>query len=495
MWLDNRSLNFELKIETTENKSLNDILKEIMIKIGATEDILNTKCVAICGPTGVGKTKFINNIKTKFNSEVINMDTMQVYSGISIGSGRTNLANTRGSHLYGVYDPNTQFHILDYLSDVFKAIDKIKENKNKIIFEGASKSLLDVIRLIFPNLVIFGIEAINEGNISSNIKKRITPKIVKKAILELSQLLKLDSQPGGIKFDSPVLKNNPEVYNLILLKYTDEELKDINLDNKLINNINNKTNKLTLLTEEIIEANINLHKKQYARLKEIDKIKWFKNDDGSVVELEKAYLNVYIMPEGANSNSPDSKSILSQTNDFDFINTDKCSSIADESCEVINDLFHSADSKIAIEFSAKLNIPLFPNDGSKQIVLGTTKYLLPYTIFPSRFNMFAIKPENWTEERNLKLIQCIADRHIENNIIRLVTTPSNLIDEKHTYRITAKEICILRKNNYNFYKYDSEEFTNVYFCSKEPLGNCTIVDVDPSKGVFRCKNKDIELYF
>ena len=45
-----------------------------------------------------------------------------------------------------------------------------------------------------------------------------------------------------------------------------------------------------------------LYKKRIQKNKKIcfRIIKWFKNDDGSVVELEKAYLNVYIMMYNGN---------------------------------------------------------------------------------------------------------------------------------------------------------------------------------------------------
>lgn len=174
--------------------------------------------------------------------------------------------------------------------------------------------------------------------------------------------------------------------------------------------------------------------------------------------------------------------------DFKTISTKKCVSLNKKNitrkvCSSMERKFHTG-KRVALEFVAKLNVPLLPKKGSNQIVLGTTKYLLPYVILPQYFKMFYIKPEQWSLEKNMSLIECIARQYIEHSIIRFVTTPEDLIDKKNNYRITAEEICLLKKYKYNFYKYNSKEYNNIYFCSKNPLVKCTIVHtVD---GAFRC---------
>lgn len=476
LWLDNRPTH--IRINTHNEPGVNVTLRDIMIRLGATNELLNTKCFAICGPTGVGKTKFINMLKEKYSAEVINMDTMQVYDLISIGTGRTNMATTRGSHLYGIYNPNSLFHILDYLMDMFLAFKAIKENGHPIVFEGASKSLLDVILRIFPNITVFGIHATSEDNIVSNITKRITDKVLIRVILELSELIKTNK----LAFDSPVIRNNPEVYSLITQVFTETQLKDDSLHDKLLHE---HSPRVSQLTSDTIAKNIELHKAQYRRLQSIPRIMWFSNEDSSIGLLERNFAE-QIVPG----------SILTPTTNFNFLG---CSSEqkhpTEDFCKGIDSFFHSADGRIAIEYAARLNVPLLPKGGRNQIVIGTTKYLLPYGILSDYFNTFAIKPELWTMEKNMFLIECIASQFIGHNIIRIVTTPNELVDSKNNYRITANEICMLRSYDYNFYKYDSAEFPNVYFCSKIPITNC--VRVDTAEGAFRCKGKDLatELFF
>lgn len=122
----------------------------------------------------------------------------------------------------------------------------------------------------------------------------------------------------------------------------------------------------------------------------------------------------------------------------------------------------------AIKYIAKLNIPLLPkNKSHKQVVLGTTKYLLPYFCLTDYFEVFALAPNDWTIDKNNMLINTIVK--LNENIIRLITTPENLMDSDNSLRITGKELCILLNNNYEIYKLINNEYTieNVYFLIKK----------------------------
>ena len=59
----------------------------------------------------------------------------------------------------------------------------------------------------------------------------------------------------------------------------------------------------------------------------------------------------------------------------------------------------------AIQYISKLNVPLLPkNKSNKQVVLGTTKYLLPYFCLTDYFEVFALDPNDWTLDKNNMLI-------------------------------------------------------------------------------------------
>ena len=122
----------------------------------------------------------------------------------------------------------------------------------------------------------------------------------------------------------------------------------------------------------------------------------------------------------------------------------------------------------AIKYISKLNIPLLPkNKSNKQVVLGTTKYLLPYFCLTDYFEVFALDPNDWTIDKNNMLINTIIK--LNENIIRLITRPEFLINNDNSLRITGKELCILLNNDYEIYKLINNEYTieNVYFLIKK----------------------------
>jgi hypothetical protein len=144
----------------------------------------------------------------------------------------------------------------------------------------------------------------------------------------------------------------------------------------------------------------------------------------------------------------------------------KCNKVRKMSQENITDV---------VRYSALLNIPfankLLQND-PKQIVLGNTKYLLPYYICNDLFDAFAFKPEKWSEELNAILMHCLVRETDDNSniVIRLVTTPKDIYDKDNNIRITGKEIAvILNKYALKIVKLKSEETDNIYFIIPENI--------------------------
>ena len=46
------------------------------------------KVIVIVGPTGVGKTKLSIMLAKKYNGEIINADSMQIYKDLDIGTSK-----------------------------------------------------------------------------------------------------------------------------------------------------------------------------------------------------------------------------------------------------------------------------------------------------------------------------------------------------------------------------------------------------------------------
>jgi len=72
--------------------------------------------VAVAGPTGSGKSDLALEIAAKFNGEIVNCDSLQVFRYFDIGTAKLPLADRRGipHHLIDIVDPDELFTAGEY---------------------------------------------------------------------------------------------------------------------------------------------------------------------------------------------------------------------------------------------------------------------------------------------------------------------------------------------------------------------------------------------
>ncbi len=95
--------------------------------------------IVITGPTGVGKTKLSIALAKKYQAEIINGDSVQIYKGLDIGSAKVTEKEKENipHHLFDIKEVTEEYSIYDYQKDCRKIIDEIKKkNKNIIIVGG-----------------------------------------------------------------------------------------------------------------------------------------------------------------------------------------------------------------------------------------------------------------------------------------------------------------------------------------------------------------------
>lgn len=95
--------------------------------------------IVIAGPTGVGKTKLSIELAKKYNAEIINADSVQVYKKIDIASAKVTEEEKEGipHHLFNIKEYDEDYTVYDYQIDARKVLNKLlKENKNVIIVGG-----------------------------------------------------------------------------------------------------------------------------------------------------------------------------------------------------------------------------------------------------------------------------------------------------------------------------------------------------------------------
>ena len=74
------------------------------------------KLIAIIGPTGIGKTKLAIQLALRFQGEIINADSRQIYRHMEIGTakpGKEELASVP-HHLVDIIEPNREFSLAEY---------------------------------------------------------------------------------------------------------------------------------------------------------------------------------------------------------------------------------------------------------------------------------------------------------------------------------------------------------------------------------------------
>lgn len=73
--------------------------------------------VAVVGPTASGKTRLAIDICLKYGGEVVSADSMQVYTGMDIGTAKPGTGEMKGvaHHMLDIADPREPFSVADYV--------------------------------------------------------------------------------------------------------------------------------------------------------------------------------------------------------------------------------------------------------------------------------------------------------------------------------------------------------------------------------------------
>ncbi|QPQ37608.1 tRNA (adenosine(37)-N6)-dimethylallyltransferase MiaA [Lysinibacillus sp. JNUCC-52] len=96
--------------------------------------------VAIVGPTASGKTALSIELAKKFNGEIINGDSMQIYKGLDIGTAKITAEEMQGvpHHLLSFKEPTESFSVADYQKLVRAKISEIQARGKLPIIVGGS---------------------------------------------------------------------------------------------------------------------------------------------------------------------------------------------------------------------------------------------------------------------------------------------------------------------------------------------------------------------
>jgi len=99
------------------------------------ENSLKKKLIVVLGPTASGKTELAIKLAKKFNGEIVNADSRQVYKGMDIGTAKPTKKEMKGvpHYLLDIASPKRKFTVAQYRKLALKAIEKIQK-RGKIPF-------------------------------------------------------------------------------------------------------------------------------------------------------------------------------------------------------------------------------------------------------------------------------------------------------------------------------------------------------------------------
>lgn len=107
--------------------------------------------LVILGPTGIGKTALSIEIAKEFNGEIISSDSMQIYKGFDIGTGKVTMSEMEDipHYLVDFLDPKEEFSVDDFRILAKEKITDINfRNKLPIIVGGTG---------LYINSIVFDI--------------------------------------------------------------------------------------------------------------------------------------------------------------------------------------------------------------------------------------------------------------------------------------------------------------------------------------------------
>ncbi len=110
---------------------------------------MSAPLIIICGPTATGKSDLALEVAEKFNGEIINADSMQLYRGMDIGTAKLTMEERRGvpHHLLDILTVDQDASVAQYQGLARAAVDEIREREMSAIIVGGTglyiKSIID----------------------------------------------------------------------------------------------------------------------------------------------------------------------------------------------------------------------------------------------------------------------------------------------------------------------------------------------------------------
>ena len=175
-----------------------------------------SKIIVIAGPTATGKTKVSIELAKRFNAEIINADSTQIYKEPIITTAKITEEEKEGipHHLIDYVSLDEDYTIFDYQHDGRKVLDKlISENKNVIIVGGSG---LYIKALLYNyNLEETDIQHIDYSNYTNEELKAMADEIDKDNNIHVNNRQRLERYITFFKSTGKTITKTDEINNKV----------------------------------------------------------------------------------------------------------------------------------------------------------------------------------------------------------------------------------------------------------------------------------------
>lgn len=147
--------------------------------------------VAIVGPTAVGKTNLVLNLANRLDAEIINVDSMQIYRYMDIGTAKPSSKEQQEvrHHLIDIVNPDEEYNVSRFIGDAERACSEIiTRNKLPVLAGGTGLYLKGFQEGVFN--LIDGETNVGEDKDGSKLRARLENDLVEKGRAHLFDKLK-----------------------------------------------------------------------------------------------------------------------------------------------------------------------------------------------------------------------------------------------------------------------------------------------------------------
>ena len=140
------------------------------------------KILCVVGPTACGKTKMGILLAKKLNGEVVSVDSMQIYRGMTIGTAAPTAEEMDGvpHHMVAIAEPEENWSVARFVEEADKCIQDILSRGKLPILVGGTGLYLDAIiagRTFAPG--------VSGGAIRTELERRLAENGIEPIIAEL----------------------------------------------------------------------------------------------------------------------------------------------------------------------------------------------------------------------------------------------------------------------------------------------------------------------